>query len=200
MSIPLVFPDFNFAGFTADRQFHILKHFQSVDSEYKEYLTGHYGCAHEDIEIRLKMHGSKFRNTFCSNPLELIDLLKAEFRRQQVESYWTDDRCEFQISFLLSDFPNGIGEDRVLHINEVPDLIKEPFIGKDIETLHNIIYKTDPRPTWTANVILQLIGGQPEVISIFPGIYAPSFPDREGQEEEQYAKSMQFWCQHIIIA
>lgn len=146
------------------------------------------------------MHGSKFRETFCENPLDLFDLLKDEFQKQQVESFWNDDRCAFQLRFLLSDFPEGIGMDRVLHIDEVPDIIKEPFIGKDIKTLHSIIYRTDPRPTWTVNVILHIVEGQPEVISIFPGIYAPPFPDREKQDKEQFAMNMKFWCQHIIIA
>jgi len=200
MPIPLVFADFNFARFTTDRQFHVLKHFQSVDQEYREYMAENSDFSAEDIEKQLSMQGSKFRESFCENPLELFDLLKDEFQRQQTETYWSGNKCEFQMRFLFNDFPNGIGEDKIIHIDEVPDIIKEPFVGKDLETLHSIIYKTTPKPTWTTNIILQNTGSQPEIISIFPGIYAPPFPDRESQDEVGYLVSLKFWSKHIIIA
>lgn len=200
MPIPLVFSDFQFARFTPDRQFHILKHLQSINMDYKEYLMENSLYTSEDIEKQLNLHGSKFSVSFCDNPQDLFDVLTEEFQMQQIESYWSGNRCEFQMRFSRADYPKGIGEDRILHIDEVPDFIKEPFVGKDIETLHRIIYKTDPKPTWMVNIILQIISGQPEIMSIFPGIYAPPFPNREEQDEVQYLVSMNFWCRHIIIA
>jgi hypothetical protein len=168
--------------------------------DYKDYLLANSSYTSEEITEQLNLHGSKFSESFCDNPQDLFDVLTEEFPDQQIESYWSGDRCEFQMRFSRADFPKGIGVDRILHLDEVPDFIKEPFVGKDIDTLHRIIYKTDPKPTWTVNIILQVISGQPEIMSIFPGIYAPPFPNFEEQDEVQYLVSMNFWCRHIIVA
>jgi hypothetical protein len=160
----------------------------------------HSDYASEDIDYQLHMKGSKFSQFFCDNPRHLLEVLREEYQKKQIESFWSEDRCEFQIRFLRTEFPKGIGEDRVVHIDEVPGFVKESFAGKDLETLHSIVYKAVPKLTWTVNIILQIIDSKPEILSVFPGIYAPPFPNIEEQDEGHFAESMEFWCKHIIIA
>jgi hypothetical protein len=200
MATPLVFTDFEFAGFPPDRQFHVLKHLFAVDNKYREYLMSACHCTEKDIEDQIKQNSSKFLESFSNNPEDLLDMLKDEFNRQNIEAYWSDGRCEFQIDFSRTEYPGGIGEDRIIHLGDVPDVIKKPFTGKDLKTLQSIIYRSDPKMTWTANVILELSDGQPVIIALFPGIFAPAFPNREEQTEERYLASMKFWSEHIIIS
>jgi len=204
MAIPLIFSDFEYARFTPERQFHVLKHLSAIDGDYKESLIHAYHCSDRDIQEQMRQKGSKFYRSFCDNPEELLDILKEEFNRQNIEAYWHNGRCKFQLDFSKDEFPGGIGDDRVIHLNQVPDqvpdMIKKPFNDKDFETLQAIIYKTDPKTTWTSNIILESSEGKALIIAIFPGIYAPAFPNWNDQTDEQYQNSMDFWCQHIIIS
>ncbi len=200
MAIPLVFTDFEYASFTPDRQFHVLKHLSVIDGEYKESLMHVYNCSDADIQEQIRQKGSKFHQSFCDNPEDLLDKLKQEFNRQNIKAYWHNGYCEFQLNFSKNEYPGGIGDDRVIHLDQVPDLIKKSFSNKDFETLQTIIYKTHPKNTWTSNIILESSGRQALIITIFPGTYAPGFPNRDEQTEKQYQHSMNFWRHHIIIS
>jgi hypothetical protein len=37
------------------------------------------------------------------------------------------------------------------------------------------------------------------IATIFPGTYAPPFPDREDQSEEEFNENKRFWDSHAII-
>ncbi len=200
MNIALVFSDLENAEFPIERQFHVLKHFCKIDPDYRENIIEQSEYTEEEIDFQLKGRGSKFLPVFCKNPLDLFEIIKKKFEYQKIEAFWIAGRCEFQIEFSKTDFPNGIGEDRIIHLDQVPEVIKSAFSKRDYETLQQIVYETDPKLTWIVNVILQTVDHKPTIISIFPGTYAPPVPNREEQSEEQYNESVEFWSKHIIIS
>ncbi|GBD86954.1 hypothetical protein BMS3Abin03_00879 [bacterium BMS3Abin03] len=65
--------------------------------------------------------------------------------------------------------------------------------------LVNKVQVTRTNPTWQVNVVLWK---EPELIvkTIFPGIYAPPFPDPELQKKAELIDSMRFWDKYALIS
>ena len=47
-------------------------------------------------------------------------------------------------------------------------------------------------------VVLNPIPAGFEIVTAFPGRYAPSFP-YEGQEPDEYASSLEFWSKYVLL-
>jgi hypothetical protein len=188
------------AVFPIERQFHVLKHFGEVDSKYRKYLIENSEYSEEEIDNQIKEKGSMFFKSFVNDPLHLLDVVIKKFRSDGVEAKWMKHRCEIRLSFEKEHFPEGIGEDHIIHIDKLPDEIKNQLPDLHYETLQKLQFIGHHKKTWTVNLIIKKIEDKPVIITIFPGIYAPLLPNHEEQTEEEYHKSMEFWSKHLLIS
>jgi len=200
MNLNFSYENIKQAVFPIDRQFHVLKHFGEIDHKYKRSLIKNSEYSNEIIDNQIKEKGSKFFKSFASDPLHLLDIVVRKFRNDGVVAGWMDDRCEVRLNFSKEDFPEGIGEDHIIHIDKLPEVIKNKLPDQEYETLQKIQFIGHPRKTWSVNLIIKRIENQQVIITIFPGIYAPLLPNTEEQSEEEYRKSIEFWSKHVLIS
>jgi len=122
----------------------------------------------ENIHSYLKINSSKFFKFFAQNPHELIDKIEAKL-----------------------DFQN-LQEGK----NEITILFDE-LIGFDLlidKELQNNEYTTSRE----LNIILTKENDKLNIITIFPGKFAPALPDRKHQSLEEYSTSEMFWNQYHL--
>jgi len=186
-------------NFSVESQFHVLKHFKRVDRDYVKYLTNHSEYTADDIAHQLAVRGSDFYEGFAPNPLNLWQRLKEKIRDDAIRVTWHNGKCEIELKFSKSEYPEGIGEDHLLHIDELPPGILDKVDTSNWENLRKVSYRKELKSTWTLQIILRKIKGSTEVISVFPGIYAPQLPDKELQSEEEYKTSLKFWKTHVVL-
>ena len=200
MSSTFSYENIKQAVFPVERQFHVLKHFNEVDHKYRQYLIQNSEYSEEEINNQIKDKGSIFYKSFVNDPLHLLDVVINKYRSDGVEAKWMGHKCEILLTFDKKHFPGGIGEDHIIHINRLPDEIRNQLPDLTYDTLQNLQYIGYPKITWIVNVIIKKIEDQSVIITIFPGIYAPLLPNHEEQTEEEYRKSMEFWSQHVLIS
>ena len=186
-------------SFSIERQFHVLKHFKTVDEEYVKYLQDNSDYTADEITHQLDVRGSDFYEGFASNPENLWQNLKTTIQEEGIEAIWINGKCEIQVEFSKTDYPDGIGEDHLVHINELPAKMRQSFNITDWKSLRKLSYSANSKTTWMVQVILRKLENSSEVISIFPGTYAPPLPDLELQNEDDYARSLEFWCSHVVL-
>ena len=158
---------------------HILKHFSQIDSKYEKWLSQESKIPFKEIKDYLKStNTSKFETTFVSSPTDLINVIRIKFiksYRNSIDFY--NNRLEIQFVFRKREYKNGIGIDNIIRK------------GSKV---------TSGRSTWLLNVILFINNGQIEIITAFPGKYAPALPS-SNQTRNEYDKSMKFWNDYILL-
>lgn len=179
--------------------FHLLKHFRKVDDKYMETLCKDPEYTTDRITEQMERPGSKFNPSWVSNPHDLIRALWIKLKAQNMDARWISDRCVLELTFDRKEFPDGIGTDNLISIDEIPEqeranIREEPT---DIIGLKTIIYT--PEKTWKLHLILGRIEDKTSILTIFPGKYAPMFPDPELQSNEEYLISKTFWENHVLI-
>jgi hypothetical protein len=199
MRSQLLYQELDKTLFPVERQFHVLKHFKSVDKEYFMNLQDNSGYTTDEITHQLDVRGSDFYDGFALNPMVLWQKLKSKIPHDNIKTYWINDKCEIEVEYNQNEYPDGIGEDHLAHISELPQGILDMIDRNDWKSLRKLTYRAKPKPTWTVQIILRKLGDSPEVISIFPGIYAPQLPDQDIQSEEDYARSLEFWKTHVVL-
>jgi len=185
--------------FPAERQFHVLKHFKKVDAGYVQYLQDNSQYTPGEITKQLDVRGSDFYEGFAPNPIILWQNLLKTIRVKEIEASWIDTKCEIEVDFTTTEYQDGIGEDHLIQISELPAEVLNNIDTSDWKSLRKVAYSTRPKSTWKVQVIIRKMENSPEVISIFPGIYAPQLPDKELQDDEDFARSVRFWCSHVVL-
>jgi hypothetical protein len=180
-------------------QYHVLKHFKTVDESYIKKLLEHGLCTREQIDERLKRSGSNFHTSWVSNPDELVKILYMKLKALDPDVEWIDNRCELELEFSKDEFPEGIGTDNLIIVDLLSDTekaelgeIKTPEI-----TLKTI--KRKPPVTWTVQLILVRDATEIDVLTIFPGKYAPTLPNAAIQNVDNYRISVDFWENHVVM-
>ena len=193
------FPNINPEKFIFDRegQYHVLKHFSEIDEEYRNEMISRGAHSKREISLRMEKFGSKFHKNFLSNPMALIQLLKNEKEFVLLERFSSDNRIELQLVFDMARYPLGIGSDTLVrkndHIGDSEMKIRMRF-GFPIHYT-----KGEPRPTWELNLIFEWTDENWRLITMFPGKYAPPFPDKKKQAPEEYQKSSDFWKKYLFL-
>lgn len=179
--------------FAPERQYHTLKHFYSVDTDYADRLKKICGSEPVDPEERLGKQVSKFMSVFARNPEHVID------RLSDVSSYFItrvnrlEGKTEVQVKFSKEDYPDGIGQNRVVHSSRLK--------SEDIYYRDGLFFSRKEvfQPTWLLNLILRPADDTYEILTFFPGVYAPPLPDKGEQTAAEYERSRSFWDQHVIV-
>lgn len=185
--------------FDKELQYHVLKHFKEVDESYMNKLCESEICTREQMVERMQRPGSNFNPSWVSNPEELIKVLYMKLKAIDPTIEWINNRCELEILFDRDEFPEGIGYDNLIPLEELTEAEKENSVEEQTDDIPlKTIVKTPPA-TWEVQLILERDMEEIRILTIFPGKYAPIFPDPEIQSEEDYLASKAFWETHVLM-
>ncbi|MFC2080145.1 hypothetical protein ACFLRQ_01585 [Bacteroidota bacterium] len=193
-SIPFEPNKFNFPP---ERQFHSLKHFSEIDADYFQKMLQLGAWNRADIIKRMQKFGSKFDPGFAENPIKILQYLNT--RSDYLLDYRKKSRERIELKILLkkSKAFTHIGWDTLARLDELGS-------GTKVQTRTRndflIKYaKGSPVPTLEMNMIFELAENDFQLITVFPGKYAPPFPDSAKQIKEEYIECAQFWDRHIFL-
>jgi len=185
--------------FDKELQYHVLKHFKEVDEPYIDKLCDSEICTREQMLERMKRPGSNFNPAWVSNPEDLVKALFLKLKAIDPPVEWKHNRCELEILFDREEFPEGIGYDNLVPLDELTDSEKANIVEVESDVIPLKTIAKTPTPTWEIQLILERDGEEIRTLTIFPGKYAPIFPDPEIQSEEDYLNSKGFWETHVLI-
>lgn len=185
--------------FPPGRQYHCLLHFIEVPDSYLSELLEKTGNSLSDAKELMKAPGSKFHHTWAESPLSLWEkmddftpfIVKEEVRK--------DGNLHIAFQFPEDAYPQGIGFDGIVSRDRLPlkELKKIDHVNRNGFDVACIRLKDIPE---THEMHLVLDSGHPSsVITFFPGTYAPPFPRKEFQSEEDYTHNLSFWDNHLLI-
>ena len=97
---------------------------------------------------------------------------------------------------IISYDHQNVGED---NLYQLPEPVAYEDSNRNKSANHIIKIHGTPVETNQINCILRKVEEQFEVITIFPGVYAPPFPDVKYQNHKEYSESKAFWTTHAII-
>jgi hypothetical protein len=185
---------------TSEFQFHLLRHFSRVDDDYLENFISISGFTRKEVIQQLELQGSRFLYSFAPNPSILWDKVYAMIFSENYRSKLYPGRKVYSLHFDERSYPEGIGLCNLVALNELNPVEKESVREeKRGEHMIRVISGIPPVLTWILNVV-EVIGEENYISTIFPGTYAPPFPDREEQSEEEYLENSRFWESHAIIS
>jgi len=185
-------PDFKFS---IERQFHCLRHFPFKGHEQLRVLAVKFPTnSIEQITEQLELVGSKFSQTFATEPLEILNRLdKGIISNRSLEN----NKTLFQYTFSKDEFPQGIGDSALRSLSKLDET----------EQARKYKVKRDDYEVWSCDVaelpqsnLLSIItynqGSSFDIITLFPGDYAPAFPRGLGDSEEM---NRVFWEEHCLL-
>lgn len=173
-----------------ERAFYLVKHFESLDKKGIKYLLG-CGYSLDEINLSLSTIGSKFKSKFSDNPFDLITKLK---QHTPIEIIIQNNGNKAVIYKL--PFAGGLGTCNIVYIKDIPKnerlhIFKLDRTGFEIKVIkRNFLDIT--------NQIVVIVNNESEVITAFPGLYAPSFPNQL-KDSDDIENSLKFWEDHVFI-
>lgn len=183
--------------FEPDRQFHVCKHFTTLNqSAFKGFLE--QGYSKEEIESRLRTVGSKFSPEFAGSPAEILKVLKkSKFIVIHKDETKPEVPGRLSLKIEKKACPNGIGKDALIPLSEISEnqnIYKKLVKGFKINFISGKLQSTN-----ILNIIFNKFSESPFIHTIFPGEYAPPVPVYEKQPEMEYKENLSFWKKHALI-
>ncbi len=186
--------------YTITDQLHVLRHFSQVDDSYKKELIIKSGLSVNDLIKLMAIPGSKFYHLFAKNPVHLLEKIRnhGKFLFSDPKD-WEGGRSVITLTFDKENYPEGIGTDSIIPLDQLQKT-EIVFLNKQIRDglLVNHVRINRLNRTWQVNVVLW-VDQEPFIKTIFPGIYAPPFPDALYQKGNELKRSELFWDQHAFI-
>lgn len=189
----LIYPVFNFSQ---NRQFHCLRHFPFKSQEQLLALAVQFSTNSTDQIIeQLALVGSKFNHAFAAEPLDILNRLdQGIIRSRSLEN----NKTLFQYTFSKDDFPQGIGDSALQSLSKLDET----------EQARKYKVKRGDYEVWSCDVtelpksnILSIIayhqGSSFDIITLFPGDYAPAFPRGTSELDEL---NRVFWERHCLLS
>ena len=188
----------NKSGFSVETQFHVLKHFNSIDDEfYEKLINANYSKI--DIAQQLKLQSSKFYSLFSTNLKAIVERVLNGFPSSEIKLNPISLRIEILFEFSNAEYPNGIGTDYLLHKNELTEEQIENIQRRSVENPHIYITNGKAITTNKLNFVIEQKENKYQIITIYPGKYAPPFPDEEKQNHELFMVCKTFWDEHVFV-
>jgi hypothetical protein len=182
-------------NFTLERQFHCLRHFSFQNKEQISHFQHQFPTySGEQIQQQLEMVGSKFHDDFAREPMAILrHLEKAPHIQRPIEN----NKTLFQFTFSQIDFPKGIGKSALIAVGQLDEA----------QQVRKYKVKRGEIEVWTCEVaelptsnLLSIIAmekaGVFDIITLFPGDYAPAFPRGTSELDEQ---NRMFWEGHCLL-
>ncbi|MCK4662909.1 MAG: hypothetical protein KAT68_08595 [Bacteroidales bacterium] len=178
-----------------EMQFHLLSHFIETDKNYINLFTKETNYTKTEIIGQLKKPGSKFFKSFANNPIHLVQKIEETLSTSKIIVSEHAQRLKIEIIVNQLKFPDGIGWNTIIHKDDllnidnikVVEIQRGGFILKSVNIEKPI--------TCQFNIVFE----NKELKTIFPGIYAPPFLNKEMQTSTFYKMCADFWQKHLII-
>ncbi len=174
---------------TENRIFYCLKHLKKVNKQTNDYLIEK---GHNLIEIQeqIDLIGSKFFSSFCQSPAEVHDKITDRVPSKIIHQ----DNGNVVYCFT---FEENIGYDSIIAISELSSKERKA-IGQEKRNHYEVkvIRKNKRNATKQLNVVFQKNNN--EIITMFPGIYAPPLPS-EHMNAEELLLANDFWENYVFI-
>jgi len=159
------------------------------NTERLEHMELHFS------ENDKKLRGSTFNRGFVKNSVELLQFVSEQVQYRNFKI----DKTDSEIRLTIKHSNIVVGYDALLRLDsleddEIKDLKWMDRFGHQVRYIERRV-----RPTKYLMVILREIDRQLILKTIFPGNYAPAFPNEKLQSENEYKSSKVFWDQHVLI-
>jgi len=185
-------------AFPADAQIHVLRHFKSVDEGYLHTISVLSGKTVDVIKSIFETPGSKFNENLVSNPNKLLNFI-AEYEKNP-DSRILKEGNVLMVFFSVSAFPQGIGTDNILALNELTteENGKIYTVTRDGFKI-KCLKRPEKKNTWQINIIFRT-GSEKQIIrTIFPGRYSPPFPNLSYQSKQEFERNRIFWENNVFL-
>ena len=159
---------------------HVLRHFETIDETANNKLKELY--TDTDINLAMQMSGSKFLQTIFSSPFDLPFIISKSNLIKTINQ-------EYNIAYIY-EYPEEIGQDAIAEISTMSDLdLNHVKVQK--RDIHEVRVLHSEYIPLSNNFVVILDSKKENVITFYPGKYAPAFNDN--------IKSLEFWNQHVIL-
>ena len=185
-------PDFYFSN---ERQFHCLRHISFHDEDQLKFLQNNFPRHQlKDIRRQLDMVGSKFDPSFVKQPMDILkSFKKASFSSRNIEN----NKIVFQFLFSVKDFPNGIGNSALIPMSELST--QQQATKYKVKQSNYEVWTCEVEELPTTNLLSIIALNQEntlQIVTLFPGDYAPAFPSGLCDSEEM---NRVFWKGHCLL-
>jgi len=175
---------------------HICRHFKNLPKKDVLKLQD-LGIEKAEIEQELGLVGSKFFSPPFSGIYELVDFIINNWQKKEVISLENDILVSRWI-WNKSEYPNGIGNDGLVSLNTLNEAELSLVYKKERKTFVVNAYPTSQIfPTWDL-IVISKSNPIPEILTIYPGTYAPPFP-MDTMDKEFFQVCDEFWKMHALI-
>ncbi len=182
-------------SFTLQSQFHMLRHFESVDDTTLQLLNNN-GYTQNQIQQELSLPGSKFFSHFANNIKVLLEKI---LLHPYQKSTGLNGNHIIESTLPIDEYPNGIGTKAVVSLADISSAQKaQIFIEKNRNyALAHILVDTLPI-TNQCTLILKPIPEGYAFITAFSGESAMPIPDFK-MPKSQFDSCKTFWDGHVFL-
>ena len=176
-------------------QFHMLRHFESIDDVLKSDLCN-AGYTIEQMEEELFLPGSKFYSSFA---VSIADIFTALSVYSYTERIAENGNVILECEVPLEIFPNGIGSNAVVSVDSIlPEQRLSIYEKQNRSVLLYHLSVSELPATNTFSVLLKKQADKFTLITAFPGQAGLPIPF-EGMDTSWYQKCVDFWKCHVFL-
>ncbi len=181
--------------FTLQSEFHMLRHFESVDDLTMEQFLNN-GYSQEQIHQELSLPGSKFFSNFANDINQLLEKL---LQHPYQKSTGINGNHIIETVIPIDKYPNGIGTKGVVSLDEISsDQQTKIFYEKNRNySLAHLLVEELPVTNQSCLILKPSVDGY-VFISAFSGASAMPIPDYKMTNAQFYACKL-FWDQHVFL-
>ena len=181
--------------FRSEDQFHMIRHFENIDSNKIDYFFK-LGYKIKEINEQLNMSGSRFCQDFAQDIPSLLKIT-ADYGYQTIIGL--NGNLTLSVNIPKIDFPQGIGTLTVIPITELSNKQENKIFfklnrGTYLPHLH---VKEYPK-TYSYSLIINKNEDKFYFITAFPGEAGMPIPNVK-MEENLYNNCQSFWRNHVFL-
>lgn len=174
---------------TENRIFYCLKHLKKVNKQTSDYLI-EKGHTVAEIQQQIELIGSKFFSNFCQSPIELYEQITDRVPSKIIHQE------NGNVTYCYT-FEENIGYDSIIAISELNSKERNSIVLENRNQYEvKVIRKNKRNATNQLNVVFQKKNN--EIITMFPGIYAPPLP-AAWMNKEEHSLANEFWEKYVFI-
>jgi hypothetical protein len=173
---------------TDQRVIHLLRHFSEIDISYRLNLHA-LGMDDAAIKETCQLTGSKFDASQVLNPEEILQLL--DKGKQVLEVKQPNGNTARSV-----EFDKPIGTEGIVSLDELSKDEKKHIKEALRNGLHlKAVRLSELKKT---NRLTYVVNSQNEIVTAFPGRYAPPLPFPEMPFDEK-KNATEFWLNHVFV-
>lgn len=182
-------------NYTPQSQFHMLRHFESVDESILQLLHNN-GYTQNQIQQELSLPGSKFFSHFANNIKELLEKILLQ---PYQKSTGLNGNHIIESTLPIAEYPNGIGTKAVVSLEEISSAQKAQIFKEKNRNFALAHLLVDSLPvTNQCTLILKPIPEGYAFITAFSGESAMPIPDYK-MSKSQFEACKVYWDGHVFL-